>query len=102
MVVEIAAFLLASVAASAVLWVTVLTVSFLVDWFQERAARVRFDADKAAVTVIEELASGKTIVVQGIFDKSANKFDESRKIEAGQVDPELRRVHSNHKVVIWS
>lgn len=90
----------AGVSAAAVV-VYILTIGMLVDWFRERAARLQFDGDKVAITVIDEMNNGRVGVVQGVFDKSRGTFDEARKIDAAQLDDEVRDIHRDNRVVVW-
>ncbi len=91
----------AGIGAAAVVAVFQLTIDMLVNWFRERAARQRFDSNKAAVTVLDAMNNGRVAVVQGIFDKSRGTFDEARRIDAAQLDNEVRGVHSYNRVAIW-
>lgn len=91
----------ASIGTAAVVAVYLLTIDMLANWFRERAARLRFDRNKAAVTVIDEMNNGRVAVVQGVFDKSQGTFEEARRIDAAQLDERVRDVHSHNRVAVW-
>jgi len=88
-------------ATAAAVQIAILTIGFLIDWFRDRAAEVNSDPDKVAVTVADALDSGNVSYIQGIFDTEQKTFTEARRIKAKDVDSDVRRAHSRHKVAIW-
>jgi hypothetical protein len=88
-------------AAGAAVAIVTLTLGFLIDWFRDRAAQVNSNPDKVAVTVADALESGNVSYIQGIFDTEENKFTEARRIKAKNVDSDVQRAHTRHKVAIW-
>ena len=81
--------------------IVTLTLGFLVDWFRERAAQVKHDPDKVAVTVAEALESGEVSYIQGIFDTEDGKFTDVRRIKAKNADSDVHQAHARHKVAVW-
>ncbi|MEU7329446.1 hypothetical protein [Streptomyces parvus] len=92
---------LVGLAAGAAIAIVTLTLGFLVDWFRERAAQVKNDPDKVAVTVAEAIDSGEVSFIQGIFDTEDGKFSDVRRIKAENADGDVHRAHARHKVAIW-
>lgn len=100
-ILAIVLFTLAGIGAVAVVAVGLLTLGFIVDWFRDRAAQVTTDPSKLAVTVAEDIRSGNVSYVQGIFDTDNETFSEVRRINADEVDDDIRQAHARHKVTIW-
>ncbi len=92
---------LAALGAITLVVVGLLTFGYLVDWFRDRAARIKRDSSKLAVTVAEDISSGNVSYVQGIFDTDQGKFTTARRIKADDVDSDVTQVHANHKVAVW-
>jgi len=93
---------IAALAAVAVLKVVLLTLDIIIDWFRNRAAKIRYNPNKLAVTVAEQLSTGQVSYVQGIFDTSTEKFSEARRIKAKSAEAAVRAEHRKHKVAVWS
>lgn len=75
----------------------------LVNWFVERAAQVRHNPNRFAVTVAESLKSGDYNIVQGIFDVGQGQFvQRPRRVRAGSADQRVVQAHTGHPVTIWN
>lgn len=83
--------------------VPVLTMEVLVGWFRERAAAVRHDPAKLAVTALSEAPGRLVTCVQGVFDTDTRLFVEGdvRLIRAGGVDHAVRTAHTGRPITIW-
>ena len=93
--------LLVAGAALAVVYVVTLTLPILVDWFVDRAAQIRGDKSKLAVTVMNDIMEGKCNFVQGIFDTENGQFT-GRRIFADQVDEDIIRMHAKRRTTVWN
>jgi len=89
-------------AALVIVRVAILTLPFLVSWFVDRAAMVRGNKSKIAMTVADDIKNGKFNYIQGIFDTDKEQFTEARRIFADTVDDEVKRAHAASRVTIWS
>ena len=84
------------------IYVAFLTMEFLIDWFRDRAAAIQTNPDALAVTVAQELSSGRVNYVQGIFDQSKGTFSEARKVKTDSADSQVRQAHTGSPVAVWS
>jgi hypothetical protein len=97
-------FMLAAIAAAiagAVVLGGRITLDRLLGWFRERAARVRIDPDKAAVTIMEAVGANRVRIIQGIFDAPTARFNDARVLESADVADDVRDAHRDRAVVIW-
>jgi hypothetical protein len=88
--------------ATGAVYVALLTLDYLIDWFRDRAASVQSNPEALAVTVAQELSSGRVNYVQGIFDQENGSFIEARRIRTDAVDDQVRQAHTGNRVTVWS
>ncbi|MBL1098992.1 hypothetical protein [Streptomyces coffeae] len=92
---------LGGLGAVAVVYVVMVTIEFLTDWFRARSERLQTDPDLRAITVADDIRNGNVAYIQGLFDTSLEKFVDSRRVEGKQADERVRRAHSAHQVAVW-
>jgi hypothetical protein len=93
---------LAGLGSVHVIQVILLTLAFIVDWFVDRAAQVRTDKNKLAVSVAEDIKAGNVSYIQGIFDTDKEKFVEARRVKASAVEDDVRAAHADRRVAVWT
>lgn len=88
--------------ALVLIYIVLLTLAIIVDWFNEQLALVDNDEDMIAFTVSQAMKDGKANVIQGVLDRSIGKLEAVRKIETGNVSNEIKSAHKGHEVVIYN
>lgn len=89
-------------AAAAVIYISYLTFSKLVSWFQkDEVAKEATKNENIAASVKQKLESGENAIVQGVFDKNTGNPVMSRIIEYGTLDSKTRELHSGGRLVIY-
>jgi hypothetical protein len=93
--------IVAAVKILAVVFVIIITFAEIVEWFQENEYRIEND-EQLAFTLKEFFDTGKYGIVQGIFDKGANKVLAGRRMQANEIDQETLLKHTKEELVVYT
>lgn len=88
------------IAAYGAIRLLLLTFDVIRNWFRERRMK-SINTDKLAVTIKENLSSGKIKIVAGFFDEKKQEFTEAQVFEGEKIDKELSDVHKDSNVVVY-
>jgi len=91
----------AAAVTGAVVHITRLTLTEVLNWFQSHRHLSANDKELIGVTIKEAIQDGKYVIVQGVFNNRTARMVESRKIMADQIDDELARKHTYRKRVVY-
>ena len=89
-------------AIGALVYISYLTINVLVNWFQSHTS-IAIKPENVAASYQTELKSGERVYVQGIFGKNTGSLvqGKGRTIQYNSLQPEVRKLHSDDKIVIW-
>jgi len=105
----------AAAGAVAIVFLAIITMVEIFDWFRSRSHLRTTDKDIIAFTLKEALASGKhsTVkgafassdkqykVVQGFFNTKTGKLVDARQIHSDRIDAKVREAHSSEALAIY-
>ncbi len=86
----------------AVIVVKFLPWSRVRDWFVSRDGGAHVDEDHLRVTLHEKLKTGKHRVVYGVFNRETATFVDGESVVADNIDEELREIHHDQPVVVYT
>lgn len=86
---------------AAVVYLAVITVDAVINWFRTKQSLVQSDRDNIAFTIKENMNSGQYVVYQGVFNRRTEQLIDGQKLESGRIDDELRTMHEQQPMVIY-
>ncbi len=109
-------YIAAHAVVAVVVTVAAITLAGLMEWFEEREQVLEKNKNALAFTLgtminnkqyveVPGLFSGKTgsnRIIQGIYDKKANKILDMRAISGSRLEPALAQAHANERLAIYT
>ncbi|GAB4202794.1 MAG: hypothetical protein OHK0022_26350 [Roseiflexaceae bacterium] len=92
----------ATLVSTAIVYIVVATITYISDWFDEYRRTHTMDAAAVGFTITESLKSGKIKIIQGVFNTRTGIVEAGRVMEAERQDDQLRELHKQSPVVIYS
>lgn len=86
---------------AAVVYLAIITVDAVINWFRNRRAIVQRDQSNIAFTIKENMENGRYVVYQGIFNRRTETLLEGQKLESKQIDEQLQSMHVQQPMVIY-
>lgn len=84
-----------------VVYLAIITVDAVINWFRNKREIVQSDRDNVAFTIKENMDNGRYVVYQGVFNRSTEQLVDGQKLEADQIDDELRTMHDQQPMVVY-
>lgn len=84
-----------------VVYLAIITVDAVINWFRNKRAIVESDRDNIAFTIKENMESGRYVVYQGVFNRRTEQLVDGQKLESEQIDDELRAMHEQQPMVVY-
>lgn len=69
----------------------------IVDWFYNFTDQNYVDYDNVGVLLKEKISKGKYNLIQGVFNRRTNEYVDARRIEAEQIDDDIKRIMRGKK-----
>lgn len=107
MIITAATIALIVKAVAAIEFATAITVLFLnitqiIDWFNRRRTNIpAVDKTKIFFTLTDLMGAGDYNVVQGVFDKGAQRLGDVRAVKAKGIDAQLAGYHRHHRLAVY-
>lgn len=86
---------------AAVVYLAIITVDAVINWFKSKRSLVQSDRDNIAFTIKENMENGKYAVYQGVFNRRTEDLLAGQKLESGQIDDQLRSMHAEQPMVVY-
>lgn len=86
---------------AAVVYLAIITVDAVINWFKSKRSLVQSDRDNIAFTIKENMENGKYAVYQGVFNRRTEDLLAGQKLESGQVDNQLQSMHAEQPMVVY-
>jgi len=86
---------------AAVVYLAIITVDAVINWFRNKQAIVQSDQDNIAFTIKDNMENGRYVVYQGIFNRRTETLLEGQKLESEQIDEQLQSMHAQQPMVVY-
>ncbi len=93
--------LIALFVGAAVVYLAMITINSILNWFCQRTALALSDRENIAFTIKDNLANGKFVVYQGIFNRRTEQLLDGQKLVAEQVDVRVAEMHAEQPMVVY-
>ena len=80
------------------IYVALLLLGMIIDWFRERMASSR---NKVAFTVQEKMRNGQFKTIAGVLNPYTDKVEATKGYKSDDIDSDLYDAHYDSEVVIW-
>lgn len=86
----------------AVYVISVLTIGYLTEWFDNYLSENTVDFDDVGFAIKESLEQGDVKVIQGVFNKNSGIVKDARRIEAKDIDKDTKIRLGKEKLTIFN
>lgn len=84
-----------------VVYLVMITLEAVIEWFHQRSELVESDSNHLAFTIQEKLNDGDYVVYQGVFNRASQELLCGQKMQSSCIDDELEALHAEQPLAIY-
>jgi hypothetical protein len=86
---------------AAVVYLAIISVDAVINWFRNKSAIVQSDRDNIAFTIKENMENGRYAVYQGVFNRRTETLIDGHKLESDRIDEQVQSMHARQPMVVY-